>query len=57
MSKKEKEILTSISKALPLMSERKKGEFMGYAQALVDLKNGEVSKEKSLEEKSDSYGQ
>ena len=57
MSEKEKEILTSISEALPLMSERKKGEFMGYAQALVDLKNREVSKEKSLEEKSDSYGQ
>lgn len=48
MSEKEKEILTSISEALPLMSERKKGEFMGYAQALVDLKNREVSKEKSL---------
>ena len=54
MSQKEKEILTSISEALPLMSERKKGEFMGYAQALVDLKNGEVSKEKCSKEGSDA---
>lgn len=54
MSQKEKEILTSISEALPLMSERKKGEFMGYAQALVDLKNGEVSKKKCSEERSDA---
>lgn len=50
MSEKEKEILTSISEALPLMSERKKGEFMGYAQALVDLKKGEVKAEEEKEE-------
>lgn len=54
MSEKEKEILTSISEAFPRMSERKKGEFMGYAQALVDLKNGEVCKEKCSEERSDA---
>lgn len=56
MSEKEKEILTSISEALPLMSERKKGEFMGYAQALVDMKKGEAGKEQQEEERGDANG-
>lgn len=38
MSEKEKDMLKSIAKALPLMSDMRKGEFVGYAQALVDLK-------------------
>ena len=38
MSQKEKEILESMARALPEMSEIKKGELLGYAKAMVDLK-------------------
>lgn len=50
MNEKEKEMLKNIAKALPLMSEMRKGEFVGYAQALVDLKT-ERQVEDILEEK------
>ena len=54
MSEKQKEILVNIAKAIPHMSEYKKGEFMGYAQALVDLKSerlvNEAEKEAEREE-------
>lgn len=39
MNEREVKILRSIAQALPLMSESKKGEFIGYAQAMVDIKN------------------
>lgn len=51
MNEKEKEMLKSIAKALPLMSEMRKGEFVGYAQALVDLKTERQVEEALKEEK------
>ena len=38
MSQKEKEILENMAKALPDMPDIKKGELLGYAKAMVDLK-------------------
>ena len=38
MSQKEKEILENMAKALPDMKKKKKGELLGYAKAMVDLK-------------------
>lgn len=38
MSQREQEILESVAKALPQMPDIKKGEFLGYAKAMVDLK-------------------
>lgn len=38
MSEHEKEILKKIAEALPVMSERSKGEMIGYARAMVDIK-------------------
>lgn len=38
MSQKEKEILENMAKALPGMPDIKKGELLGYAKAMVDLK-------------------
>ena len=35
MSEKEKEILKTMAEALPEMSDMKKGEFLGYAKAMV----------------------
>lgn len=35
MSEKEKDIIVTIGKALPNMSERDKGYFLGYAEALA----------------------
>ena len=46
-----KEILNCIAATLPLMSERKKGELIGYAQALVDIKKSDVEKEEGGNEK------
>ena len=40
MSEREKEILEKIAEALPVMSERSKGEMIGYARAMVDIKQG-----------------
>lgn len=38
MSEREKEILGTIAEALPKMDDLKKGEFLGYSKAMVDLK-------------------
>lgn len=39
MSEKEQKIMETIADALPKMSDMKKGEFLGYAKAMADLKN------------------
>ena len=38
MSEKEKDILKTIGEALPKMSERDKGYFLGYAEAISGQK-------------------
>lgn len=38
MSEKEQKIMETIADALPKMSDMKKGEFLGYAKAMADLK-------------------
>ena len=38
MSEKEKDIIKTIGEALPKMSERDKGYFLGYAEALASKK-------------------
>lgn len=50
MSQKEKEILENMAKALPDMPDIKKGELLGYAKAMVDLKKA------ALEQKDDGKG-
>ena len=40
---------STVKKAIPHMSEYKKGEFMGYAQALVDLKSERLANEAEKE--------
>lgn len=49
MSEKEKEIIETIAKALPNMSERDKGYFLGYAEAKADQKEEERNKEDAEE--------
>lgn len=41
MTDKERDILESIAEALPKMSERSKGYFLGYAEATADKKREE----------------
>lgn len=41
MSEKEKNIIESVAAALPKMSERDKGYFLGYAEALASQKDAE----------------
>lgn len=41
MTDKERDILESIAEALPKMSERSKGYFLGYAEATADRKSEE----------------
>ena len=38
MSQKEKEIMQTFADALPKMSDMDKGYFLGYAEAMVNLK-------------------
>lgn len=38
MSEKEKQIIETVAEALPKMSERDKGYFLGYAEALASQK-------------------
>lgn len=38
MSEKEKNIIKTVAEALPKMSERDKGYFLGYAEALASKK-------------------
>lgn len=39
MSEKEKEIIQTVADALPNMSERDKGYFLGYAEAMASKKD------------------
>lgn len=45
MTDKERDILESIAEALPQMSERSKGYFLGYAEATADRKREEQARE------------
>ena len=47
VSDKEKKIIESVAAALPNMSERQKGYFLGYAEAIEELNQG---KEEQQEE-------
>ena len=49
MSEREKEIFENIAEALPYMPDIKKGELLGYAKAMVDLK-----KEKERQQEKES---
>lgn len=51
MSEKEKKIIEAIAEALPNMSERDKGYFLGYAEAKANQKEEEQSKEAEKEVK------
>ena len=44
MSEKEKQIIETVAEALPKMSERDKGYFLGYAEALASQKEEEEKK-------------
>ena len=46
MSEKEKKIIETIAEALPNMSERDKGYFLGYAEAKVDKTPADREQEK-----------
>lgn len=39
MSEREKEIIQTVADALPKMSERDKGYFLGYAEAMASQKD------------------
>lgn len=41
MSEKEKDIIRTIAEAVPKMSERDKGYFLGYAEALASKSEGQ----------------
>ena len=50
MSEKEKNIIKTVPEALPKMSERDKGYFLGYAEAMASKKekeNEKINKEES----------
>lgn len=49
MSEKEKRIIEKISEALPNMSERDKGYFLGYAEAKADQHTNEEQKNRDKE--------
>lgn len=44
MSEKEKQIIETVAEALPKMSERDKGYFLGYAEALASQKEEKKKK-------------
>ena len=44
MSEKDDEILERLGKVIQYMTEKKKGELLGYAQALVDFKEKKEEK-------------
>lgn len=50
MSEKEKKIIETIAEALPNMSERDKGYFLGYAEAKADKASANTNKEQEAEE-------
>ena len=45
MSEKEKNIIESVAAAFPNMSERQKGYFLGYAEAIEELNQGKVEQQ------------
>lgn len=45
MSEKEKDIIRTIAEAMPKMSERDKGYFLGYAEALASKREEKEDKE------------
>lgn len=49
MSEKEKKIIETIAEALPNMSERDKGYFLGYAEAKADKAPVDREQEKDKE--------
>lgn len=49
MSEKERQILETIAKAVPQMSERQKGRLLGYGEAILDMREIEQMQEKSDE--------
>lgn len=49
MSEKEKKIIETIARALPNMSERDKGYFLGYAEAKADEKAPDQEQESEKE--------
>ena len=51
MSEKEKEIIVKIGKAIPNMSERDKGYFLGYAEALASKASTKRTAKASLKRK------
>lgn len=44
MDEKEKDFIEKIAEAVPSMSEREKGYFLGYAEALASKKDGFAEK-------------
>ena len=44
MSEKEKQIIETVAEALPKMSERDKGYFLGFAEALASQKEEKKKK-------------
>ncbi len=52
MSDKEKEIIKTVAEALPNMSERDKGYFLGYAEALASKSEDKEKEEKKKLDKS-----
>lgn len=49
MSEKEKKIIETIAEALPNMSERDKGYFLGYAEAKADKKESKLGDEQETQ--------
>ena len=56
MSDKEKEIIETIAEALPKMSERDKGYFLGYAEAMASHKGEGEDAGENLEKQSEKEG-
>lgn len=50
MSEKEKKIIETIAEALPNMSERDKGYFLGYAEAKADKAPDQQEREEDKKE-------
>ena len=50
MSDKDDEILERLGKVIQYMTEKKRGELLGYAQALVDFKENKEKREEESNE-------
>ena len=57
MDEKDDEILERLGQVIKYMTEKKKGELLGYAQALVDFKENKENKEKREEESNEAATQ